>query len=286
MSEAKKTPVAIYTPDSQVRAPGKLLRNMIRDLWQSHELGWALFVRDLAAQYRQSLLGLVWAFIPPLLMAFFFIFLNSRRIVNLGETDIPYPLFVLIGTVLWATFAESIRAPLATIKGAKAIITKVNFPREALILTTLYRALFNFGIKLIIVAAVLLYFDVPLGWHTMEALAVAIMLVLLGIGLGLFLTPFGILYNDVGSGLGVVIQVWFFLTPVVYAPPKTFPFSLLSTVNPVSPLLLGARDLATKGALESSQGLWVMCGATIAVVVLSWILVRLSLPIVMERMSA
>src|SRR5436190_8244377 len=74
-------PVTVYTPESPLRRPARMVREMFRDLLASRELAWRLFVRDISAQYRQSILGLFWAFIPPLVAALPFVFLNSQGII-------------------------------------------------------------------------------------------------------------------------------------------------------------------------------------------------------------
>jgi lipopolysaccharide transport system permease protein len=88
-------------------------------------------VRDISAQYRQSLLGILWAFLPPLITAVIFITLNSRKVINVEETSIPYPVFAIFGTVLWHFFVYSLNAPLRVVTASKSLLTKINFPREA-----------------------------------------------------------------------------------------------------------------------------------------------------------
>ena len=111
MNSTDDLPLVVYETTSQIRTPGLLLRSMWQDVKASRELSWRLFVRDLSAQYRQSLLGVFWAFVPPIITSVIFIVLQSRNIVNFGETDIPYPVYVLVGTILWQLFTESLNAP-------------------------------------------------------------------------------------------------------------------------------------------------------------------------------
>ena len=150
--------ITIYTPESQIRKPGKLLRAMWNDLKDSRELSWRLFVRDLSAQYRQSLFGILWAFLPPIITSAIFIVLQSRNVINLGETDQPYPVFVLIGTLLWQIFTESLNAPLKSVTAAKPLLVKVNFAHEALVVSAFYLTLFNTLIKLSIIFIIILLF--------------------------------------------------------------------------------------------------------------------------------
>ena len=286
MNQAESLPVAVYTPASQMSTPGLLLRSMFRDLRASRELSWRLFVRDLSAQYRQSLFGVLWAFVPPLVTGLIFIVLKSRSVVNFGETDIPYPVFVLVGVLLWQLFAESLNAPLKSVTAAKPLLVKIHFPREALIVSAFYLTLFNLLIKSTIIVAVLLIFGVPFNWGFLFAPFAILMLILLGISAGLLVTPLGMLYTDVATSLPVIIQLFFFATPVVYPPPQSFPFSLLAILNPVSPLLIASRDLLTKGTVSNPVPFAVLCGVTVLCLFAAWVIYRVALPIIIERMSA
>jgi lipopolysaccharide transport system permease protein len=269
-----------------MRSPLKLAKAMWSDLKDSRELAWRLFVRDFSARYRQSILGLFWAFLPALLSGLVFIILQAKNVVNFGKVDIPYPVFAIIGTTLWQIFSESINAPLKAVQNGKSMLAKINFPREALIVAALYEVLLSFAIKLVVIIAVLIVFKVPLGVGLLLSLPAVMALILLGMTLGMFLTPVGMLYSDVSSALTVLIQFWFFVTPVVYPSPKTFPYSLMATLNPVSPLLNGGRDLMTKGAITDVSLFAIISTCSVIGLILSWVVYRVAMPIIIERMSS
>lgn len=286
MSDANSLVVVTYTPSSQLRAPWKMIRSMWRDLRASRELAWQLFVRDLSAQHRQSLLGIVWAFVPPIVTSIVFIFLQSRSIIQFGKTDIPYAAYVFVGVILWQLFSESVAAPLKSVTLAKPLLVKINFPREALIISALYLVLFNAIIRVVILAVFLLLFRLTPTWGILFAPLAIFMLVLLGMTVGLLLTPFGLLYTDVSNALPLVLQIMFFVTPVVYLLPNSFPFFVISAVNPVSPLLVAARDLITKGVVADVSVLLIVSGLTFFFLFVAWLLYRVALPIAIERLSA
>jgi lipopolysaccharide transport system permease protein len=286
MDNRDNSPVVVYTPDSQLHTPGLLLRSMVKDLLASRELAWRLFVRDLSGQYRQSMLGFVWAFIPPIITSLIFIALQSRNVVNFGQTDIPYPVYVLVGTLLWQVFTDSLNAPLKAVTAARPMLVRINFPRESLVLSSIYLVFYNLLIKLIVLAVIFLIFRLELTWGVLLAMFPILMLVVLGIAVGLFLTPLGLLYTDVATSLPIIIQVFFFVTPVVYPPPQMFPFSLLAIINPVSPILIAARDLLTKGTLSNLGPLLVISGLTFVLLFFAWTIYRVALPIIIERMSS
>jgi lipopolysaccharide transport system permease protein len=286
MQKTENLPVVRYTSESQIRNPGFLLRSMVADIVFSRELSWRLFVRDLNAQYRQSLFGVLWAFIPPIVTSVIFIVLNNQNVINFGDVGIPYPAYVLIGTILWQIFSESLNAPLKSVTAAQSLLAKVNFPREALIVSAFYLTVFNSLIKSVVIVAVILIFHLTPGWGIIFAPLFILMLILLGIMLGLLITPIGTLYTDVATAIPIVVQLAFFFTPVVYPPPQTFPFSLLAILNPVSPLLIAARDLLTTGILSNPIAATVISILTLLGLLVAWVIYRISMPILIERMSS
>src|SRR3990172_4011301 len=236
--DSKPLQERIYTPESKILHPLFLFREMWQDLLASKELTWQLLIRDISAQYRQSLLGIVWVLLTPLATAGIFILLKKQAILNVEDTGMPYAVFALIGITLWQTFVESINAPLKALTAARPMLAKIKFPYEALILAGAGQVLFNFGLKLLIIALVFLFFKIPLTIGLFASTFAIVMLILLGLFIGLLLTPLGALYTDISRGLVIATHLWFFITPVIYPPLSTFPFNLLATVNPVSPVLL------------------------------------------------
>lgn len=279
-------PIFVYTPASAVRSPVQMVRQMYRDLSTSRELAWRLMVRDISSRYRQSFLGVSWALLSPIVSALIFVMLNRYKIINVGDTEMPYPAFVMFGTILWQLFTISIRAPLQSVESNKFMLAKTNFSREALLLAAVGQTLFDLGIRLPILLVVFLVSQVSLTWGMLLVPFAMFMLILLGIALGLLITPIGALYRDVSAMLGALTNVWFYLTPVIYPLPQEGPIAFLGVLNPVSPLLSGARDLATKGTLSAPIPFAAMSVLTLLVLVFAWIIYRLSMPILIERMGA
>lgn len=286
MQKAENLPVVRYTAESQIRSPRRLIRSMLTDITASRELSWQLFIRDLNALYRQSLFGVIWAFIPPIVTSLIFIVLNNRRIIDFGDVGIPYPAYVLVGTMLWQVFSESLNAPLKSVTAAQQLLAKVNFQREALIVSAFLLTIFNTLIKGIVIAVVIFAFQLQPGWGVVFAPVAILMLIVLGITLGLFVTPIGMLYTDVAAALPIIVQLAFFVTPVVYPPPQSFPFSLIAILNPVSPLLIGARDLLTTGTLSNPVSIAVVSILTLVGLFFAWLIYRIALPIIIERLSS
>jgi lipopolysaccharide transport system permease protein len=259
---------------------------MVRDLLASRELAWRLLVRNISAQYRQSLLGYAWAILPPVFTTAVWVFLNSQRILNVGETDIPYPAYVMVGTLLWQGFVDALNSPLKLVTQSKSMLAKINFPREALILAGLGEVLFQFVIRLALLLVVFIWFRIPVPSTVFLAPLGILALMALGLMIGILLTPLGILYSDIQRGLSIILQLWFYLTPVVYTPPSEGLGALLAQFNPVSPLLLTTRELLTSGTVSQPYKSLVITGATFVLTLVGWVLYRLAMPHLIERMSA
>ncbi|CEJ47887.1 ABC transporter permease [Umezakia ovalisporum] len=279
-------PHFVYTPESSLRYPIKLCQQMWQDLLASREIAWRLMVRDINAKYRQSLLGIAWAFLPPIVMAIGFTLASKTEVIKVGFTDLPYPAYVIFSTALWQTFVEALNGPVQAVIMAKPMLARVNFPREALILSKIGEVFFNFAIKLILIAALFIWFHIPVSWTVILTPVSLIHLVLFGTLIGLLLAPLGVLYQDVSKGLSMVTGFWLFLTPVVYPVPKGGTFSFLVQMNPVTPLLVTTRELATTGIVSDPIGFWLVSAITLLGILLTWIIFRLAMPFVVERVSS
>jgi len=259
---------------------------MWRDLLASRELAWRLMKRDISAQYRQSFLGVAWAFLPPVVVATTFTLASNAKVINFGATDLPYPAYVILSTALWQTFVEALNGPLQAVSSAASMLARINFPREAIILAKLGEVFFNFAIKLILVAATFLWFQIPVGWTVLLAFVSLIILIAFGTFLGLVLTPLGMLYQDVQRGLAVLIGLWFFITPVVYSVPGSGTFRTVVNLNPVTPLLVTTRELATTGAVSNGLGFLAVSIVAMVGLLLAWLVYRLAMPFIIERVSS
>lgn len=256
------------------------------DLLASRELAWRLLVRDIKAQYRQSILGLVWAFVPPILTAAGLLAAKNVGAINVGATAIPYPAYVIFSMSLWQTFVEALSGPLAAVGAAKPMLARINFPREAIILAKIGEIFFNLAIKLILVIATFLWFQVPITPSILLTPVPVIHLVLLGTALGLLLAPLGALYGDIARLIPLIVTPWLLLTPVIYPVPTQGWLKVVVNLNPVTPLLVTARELATTGTLTDATSFWVVSGVAWGLILFAWLCYRLTMPMIVERISA
>lgn len=280
-----KQHIAIYTPDSLLSNPVRMVREMLLDLVASRELAWRLTVRDLSAQYRQALLGFLWAIILPLANTLVWIFLSRSGVVNVSDTALPYPVYVFTGTMLWAILMDALNAPLQTVTASKSMLAKVNFPREALLVAGIYKTLVNALIKIALLMIALLAMGVYPGWGILLFPIGLFSLILVGTVVGLALTPIGLLYTDVGKAIPLLMQFLMYLTPVVFAMPKEGLPATLFQLNPLTPLILCARDWLSGITPEYIGHFIVVNLIAIVFLFIFWIIFRLAMPILIERMG-
>jgi homopolymeric O-antigen transport system permease protein len=282
---AAQLPVITYTPESPLRHPGRLLREMFHDLAASRELAWRLFVRDTRAQYRQSVLGYLWAFIPPLVTSLPFIFLNSQGVVGIKGTSIPYAAYAMIGTIIWQVFADALTNPLKIVTAAKPMLARINFPREAILLSAFGQVIFSFLVRLVLLIGVFVWFRIAPPLTVFLAPFGVVSLMMVGFMLGLALTPIGILYTDVPQLIPIIAMFFMFLTPVLYPPPQTGLAASLVKWNPLSPLVIVTRDWLVMGYTGHSIAFIAVTAAACALLFAGWVMYRLALPHIVARIG-
>lgn len=278
--------LTVYVPASQLRDPGRLLRSMFRDLANSRELAWRLLVRNVSAKYRQTALGYVWVLLPPIVTTAVFVFLRRSGVFEVGETGVPYVVFVLTGMVLWLTFVDGVNSPMQMVAQSKSMLTKLNFPREALILAGVGELLFNALVRFALLGLVLIWFGVGIPASALLVPVGVLTLVAAAVGIGVLLTPLALLYRDVEQALAIFLTLWMFVTPVLFPPPGSWPGSLMMTLNPVSPVLDTTRAWLLTGAPAHLEGFLLVAAGSAVLLFCGWVLLRLAYPVLIERMGA
>jgi lipopolysaccharide transport system permease protein len=279
--------VQVYGAESTFKRPGDFLRAMWVDIMASRALGVTLAIRDLKAQYRQSLLGILWAFGPPIFMTVMLTVAKQNNFVNPPETSLPYPAFVLISMSLWQVFTAALSGPLSALQTNKGILTRVRFPRESVIIADLTKLGFTISIQLILIVATFLWYRIPPSPSMLLAPFALLALIGLGTTFGLFLAPIGTLYRDIANSLPVILGVWFTISPVAY-PYRNYNgvFATVVTLNPVTPVLTTIRELATGAPLTLLPNFLIVTLLMIPMFLLGLAILRASIPLLIERWSA
>jgi lipopolysaccharide transport system permease protein len=259
---------------------------MMRDLAGSRNLAWQLAVRDIKAQYRQAALGFAWAFIVPVANTAVWIFVQSSGIVSLRETHMPYSAFVISGTLFWSIFMDAVNAPLQQAQSAKAMLTKINFPHEALVISGMTQTAFNGAIKIAIMLIALAALGIMPSTALAALPAIIAITIMIGTALGVVLAPIGLLYTDVGRGLPLALQFLMYLCPIVYAAPETGKAAALIEANPLTQLVRAMRQSLSGHLPTNGEDLIFIAISAAAVLLVGWMIYRIAAPILIERMGS
>lgn len=274
--------VKVYTAANRENLP-RMLASIWKGILEGHSLGLRLFKRDLKASVEASLLGLAWLFIPALAAAGIWILLNQQRVISVTIGPMIYPAYVLIGTTMWNIFAEALTKPISRYKLAMNMMVKLNFPRESLFLAALYDMVFSVFVKLLVLLPLLILIGVEPNWYWLTSLVIALGIVFVGLSLGIFIAPIGVLFSDVSRGITVVLPFIMFLTPVVYIIPKGSLMDRVQAFNPVTPWIELCRSMIGNYTFEMTTPLVVWSGVSVLVLLLGLIMMRIALPIIVER---
>ena len=272
-----------YTPDGHLGLGLKMWLEMIMELVETRELTWQLFLRDFSARYRQSALGLIWAILPVLVTTATFSYLSRANVLPIHGTKLPYPLFLLVGMSVWQLFASGLANSTQALVSAAALITKINFPRETLILAAFGQAVFEFFIRTFLLAAGFALFHVAPHWTIVLIPLAIIPLCLFTIGLGLIFGLINGVLRDAGQIVTFLLTFWMFLTPVVYPASTKGAMSILNVVNPVSPFVIAAQDLTSVGYLTQPVNYLIGSGVSLLIFLFAWRIFHLAEMRIAER---
>jgi len=275
----------IYESKSQLTTPFAFVRGILRDLAGSRELAWRLIIREISTRYRQTVLGYFWAIFPVLVNSVIFIFLNSSSVMSVKDVGVPYPVYVVMGTTFFAIFIDSMNAPLKIVTASKTMLVKINFPREAMVIAGMGEVLFNFAIKLVLLVLTFLCFGTSVSQMAFWAIIPLLGLLIIGFMVGIFLVPLGVLFQDFTYGLILASSGIMFLSPVGYPPPSEGLLALAIKFNPLTPLLMAAREFTLTGTSTYIPSMLVTMALSLVLFLIGWVIFRLSLPIVIERLG-
>jgi len=279
-------PTRIYTPDSPVREPLTFLRQMLRDARAARILAWRLFVRDISAQYRQTAIGYLWAALPAVFTALVWVALQAVGLLSVNTGRIPYIAYVLAGMMFWQLFVDAVNAPLKMLGQNRSMLNRINFPTEAIFASGVAQVLFSFAIRLVVLGIVLAAVGAPVKWAAPGILLPGFALLLFGTALGLLLAPIGVLYQDIQQALNTFIAPLMFLTPVIYSAGAGGVLGKITRVNPLTPMFEVMREFLFGGVGPYLIELGIVSAVMLVLAFAGWVVYRLSLPMLIERIEA
>lgn len=278
-------PVRIITPHSGLDAFRYAFRSLRAGSAQARWLAWRFFLRDTRAAHRQSLLGYFWLILPPLANTLVWVFLNGQKVINIETGDVPYPVFVLAGTILWAAFNSAIMAMLGVVNEARSVLSKVNFPHEALIYSGVLKAAVDSLIPALLLIPALFLYHVPWSWSMLLFPAALMASLLLGTALGLIVIPVAALYSDISKAIQLGLRFGFFVTPVIFALPSEGLARSVMMLNPLTPLIVSGRTWLAGSGEIMPVGFLIVVSASVALFAAGILFFKVTLPHIIERIG-
>ena len=217
-----------------------------RDLaavWQYRELLLILAARDLKVRYRQTAVGVAWAVLQPLATAAVFLTLFTLLGRVPATEGVPYPLVVLAGLVPWQLFAGTVVYATNSLTHNIPLISKVYFPRVLLPMAGALTNIADFGVGCVVLAAGMAYYGVAPGWPVVALPLVVVLLVAAAMAVGMWVSALNALYRDIGIVIPFLLQIGFFVTPVMYESAALVPpaYRPLAALNPMVGIVEGFR---------------------------------------------
>ena len=213
----------------------------VRELWDYRELLFLLAWRDATVRYKQSVAGVGWALIQPLMMMIIFTTIFGR-FARLPSDGIPYSVFTLCALLPWNYFSRSLGDSSNSLVGAAHLITKIYFPRLIIPLSKVFSGLIDFAIAFLLLIVLMV-------WHRIVPTAGILLLplfmlmaILTALAVGLWLTALNVRYRDVGFVVPFLLQVWMYASPVAYSAsivPERW--RTLYALNPMAGVVEGFR---------------------------------------------
>lgn len=188
----------------------------IKEVWAYRELLGMLAWRDISVRYKQTLAGVGWAVIQPVMTMIIFTIIFGK-FAKLPSDGIPYPLFSFCALLPWNYFSQSLSGSSDSLVGASNLITKVYFPRLVIPLSRVFAGLVDFAIAFVVLLGMMLWYGVAPGGRVIALPFFLLVAMVTALGVGLWLTALNVKYRDVRFVVPFLAQFWLYASPVAYA---------------------------------------------------------------------
>ena len=260
LNEPSTTHQVILRPTSGWRSLG------LRELWEYRELFYFLTWRDVIVRYKQTVLGIAWAIIQPLIaMIVFNIFFG--QLAKIPSDGIPYPIFSYAALVPWMFFANGLNQSSNSLVGNANLIKKVFFPRLIVPVSTVLSGLVDFVIAFLVLVAMMFYYGRVPTINVLWLPLLVLLALIISLGVGLWFSALNCHFRDVRYAVPFITQIWMFATPIVY--PSSLlsePWRTLYGINPMAGVVEGFR-WALLGT-GTAPGLMIAASSIVAIIIL------------------
>jgi lipopolysaccharide transport system permease protein len=187
----------------------------LRETWEAREVVYFLVWRNLKVRYKQTVLGVSWAVLQPVLMMIVFsVFFGA--LAKVPSDNVPYPIFAYCGLLPWQLFSYALTNSAASLVENERLVTKVYFPRLAIPLASVFAGVVDFAIAFVVLLLMMLYYGMAPGRWVFAIPVVMVLAVATAVAVGVGLAALNVRYRDVRYALPFLSQLWMFATPIAY----------------------------------------------------------------------
>lgn len=233
------------------------------EIWRYRDLLYFLTVRGIKAKYAQSVLGVGWALIQPLVTMVVFTVIFGR-VAKVDSNGIPYALFAFLGIWPWTYFSGTLVDSSNSLVANAGMITKVYFPRIVLPLAAVFSRLLDFIVAFVLVVVLMLYYRFTPGVALVFVPLLLVQLLMTSLGLGMILSAMAIQFRDIKYALTFMVQMLMYAAPVVYSTHAIDPtFQFWFSLNPMVGVIEGFRSAFLNLPIHVE---WILPGTAVSIV--------------------
>ena len=259
----KHEPTTIY-----IKPTRGLAALNLRDLWLYRELVFFMVWRDVKVKYKQTLLGMAWAVIQPIMtmLVFTFVFGSVAKVATDG---IPYPIFSFAALLPWGLFEVALNQGSRSLVAHNNMVTKIYFPRLILPMSSVFAGLVDFVIAFVILIVLMFYYRMAPAYELIWTLPFFILLAIVtALGVALWLSAINVRYRDVNQALPFLTRFWLFVTPIAYSSDIiSGKWQYLYYLNPMAGVVDGFRWALLGTGVGPGPTLWVSTGISILILI-------------------
>ena len=222
--------------------PGRSEKHYWADLWQYRELFYILSWRDISVRYKQTVIGILWAVVRPVLTMIVFTVIFSKVAKLPSEGSAPYALMVFAAMLPWQFFATSVSESSNSLIGNTQLITKVYFPRIIIPISSVITSMIDFLISFAILSVLMIYYRFSPTWNILLLPGFFLIAFITAMGIGLFITSLNVKYRDFRYVIPFLVQFGLYVSPVGFSS-SVIPeqYRLLYSLNPMVGVIDGFR---------------------------------------------
>jgi lipopolysaccharide transport system permease protein len=225
----------------RIDPPGGWFSLGLHELWKYRELLYFLAWRDLKVRYKQTAIGIGWAVLQPVVSMIIFTVIFGR-FAKIPSDGVPYPLFAFTALLPWNYFAGALQRCTGSVVSDAHLISKVYFPRLILPMAGSVSSMVDFLVSFILLLGMMIWYQIAISWWVLVLPSFLLLALLTALAVGLWLSAVNVRYRDVGHTIPFLVQIWMFVSPVVY-PVSMIPekYRLLYSLNPMAGVIEGFR---------------------------------------------